>query len=81
MFNLNKTQLGLLAEVVKDIGFAVFGVFGLPSIDKILKNTALTMPDFAMLAMGAVLFLILLGLSLTIVKDVEDDNDPDGGGN
>ncbi len=73
MVKLNQPQLGLLAEAVKDLGFAAFGVFGLPAIDKVLKNAPLGTPDFAMLAMGATLFLLLLGVSLAVVRSEGDE--------
>lgn len=74
---LNKAQFGLLAEVVKDLGFAVFGLFGLPSITKIVAATPLDLADGGMLAMGMVLFLVLNGMALAMVADDEEPEEAD----
>lgn len=75
MLNLNKNQIGLIAEAVKDIGFAAFGIFGLPAVNKVFTGEAIKIPDVAMLIMGAVCFLVLFGLSLAIMKGT-DDSEP-----
>ncbi|WP_432263240.1 hypothetical protein [Cupriavidus sp. TMH.W2] len=58
-----------LAALLKDTSFAVFGLFGYGAVDKMVKGTALTVPDVGFAVLGAVLFVVFNAVALWLLKD------------
>ena len=58
-----------LAGLLKDVSYAVFGLFGYGAVEKMVKGGALTIPDVSMAVLGAVLFLVFNAVAIWLLKD------------
>jgi len=64
----NRAVLGFLADVLKNLAFANFGLFGFGAVDKMVKGAALTTADVAFAVLGAVLFAFFNAVALWLLK-------------
>ncbi|AZG12185.1 hypothetical protein ACUXAV_006588 [Cupriavidus metallidurans] len=67
----NRAVLGFLADLLKNLSFATFGLFGFGAAEKMVKGAALTSSDVVFAVLGSVLFVGFNAVALWLLKDDE----------